>query len=254
MVLCAWTISIFLAIGPVLYWGRYEFTSNIFNCEYYHTTKEAEISYNITLMLCGYLFPCAFMLFSYLSVLRALHKHQSRMAVYTSSITPAPAAGSPVTLETKLCMTMSVVFLTFVVCRTPFFVFLVLATYDLGNPPDFLGQLSFWAIYLHSACDPFIYAFKHTEFQETLRDILRTFRLAITASCCFFSSKDSVKEEHVVKEKKWNVEQARPLLFKSFEMFVEERWGGGGGLRLLASTGRLHSKGVPFLGFRYMKG
>ena len=202
MVLCAWTISIFLAIGPVLYWGRYEFTSNIFNCEYYHTTKEAEISYNITLMLCGYLFPCAFMLFSYLSVLRALHKHQSRMAVYTSSITPAPAAGSPVTLETKLCMTMSVVFLTFLVCRTPFFVFLVLATYDLGNPPDFLGQLSFWAIYLHSACDPFIYAFKHTEFQETLRDILRTFRLAITASCCFCSSKDSVKEEHVVKEKK----------------------------------------------------
>ena len=221
MVLCAWAISIFLAIGPVLYWGRYEFTSNIFNCEYYHTTKEAEISYNITLMLCGYLFPCAFMLFSYLSVLRALHKHQSRMAVYTSSISPAPAAGSPVTLETKLCMTMSVVFLTFLVCRTPFFVFLVLATYDLGNPPDFLGQLSFWAIYLHSACDPFIYAFKHTEFQETLRDILRTFRLAITASCCFCSSKDSVKEEHVVKEKKWNVEHARPLLFKSFEMFIK---------------------------------
>ena len=30
--------------------------------------------------------------------------------------------------------------------------------------------------------------------------------------------------------------------------------GGGGVLLLLASTGRLHSKGVPFLGFRYMKG
>ena len=36
--------------------------------------------------------------------------------------------------------------------------------------------------------------------------------------------------------------------------FVEERCGGGGVLLLLASTGRLHSKGVPFLGFRYMKG
>ena len=36
-------------------------------------------------------------------------------------------------------------------------------------------------------------------------------------------------------------------------IFVEERWGGGV-LLLLASTGRLHSKGVPFLGFRYMKG
>ena len=37
-------------------------------------------------------------------------------------------------------------------------------------------------------------------------------------------------------------------------IFVEERCGGGGVLLLLASTGRLHSKGVPFLGFRYMKG
>ena len=36
-------------------------------------------------------------------------------------------------------------------------------------------------------------------------------------------------------------------------IFVEERWGGGV-LLLSASTGRLHSKGVPFLGFRYMKG
>ena len=36
-------------------------------------------------------------------------------------------------------------------------------------------------------------------------------------------------------------------------IFVKERWGGGV-LLLSASTGRLHSKGVPFLGFRYMKG
>ena len=35
-------------------------------------------------------------------------------------------------------------------------------------------------------------------------------------------------------------------------IFVEERWGWV--LLPLASTGRLHSKWVPFLGFRYMKG
>ena len=194
MVLCAWAISVFLATGPIMYWGRYEFTSTIFNCEYYHTTKNAEISYNITLMFCGYLFPCFFMLFSYVSILRALHKHHSCSAV-TSSISPAPVEGAPVTLETKLFMTMSVVFLTFLVCRTPFFVFLVLTTYDLGHFSDFLGQLSFWAIYLHSACDPFIYAFKHTEYQDTLKDILGTFRLAIISNCCFCFSKNSCEEE-----------------------------------------------------------
>ena len=184
MVLCAWAISVFLAVGPIMQWGRYEFTSNIFNCEYYHTTREAEFSYNITLMFSGYLFPCGFMVFSYVSILRALQQHHSRMAV-TSSISPAPVEGAPVTLETKLYMTISVVFLTFLICRTPFFIFLLLVTSNLGYSPDFLGQLSFWAIYLHSACDPFIYAFKHTEYQDTLKEILKTFRLALLSSFCF---------------------------------------------------------------------
>ena len=194
MVLCAWVISVFLATGPAIQWGRYEFTSNIFNCEYYHSTNRADISYNITMMLCGYLFPCVFMIFSYVSILRALHEHQSRMAV-TSSISPAPVAGAPVSLETKLRMTMSFVVLTFLVCRTPFFVFLVITTKDLDHPPDFLGQLSFWAIYLHSACDPFIYAFKHPEYQDTLKDIARKFKIAITSTFCYCMSKDANEEE-----------------------------------------------------------
>ena len=210
MVLCAWVISIFLATGPAIQWGRYEFTSNIFNCEYYHSANRADISYNITVMLCGYLFPGVFMIFSYVSILRALHEHQSRMAV-TSSISPAPVAGAPVSLETKLRMTMSIVVLTFLVCRTPFFVFLVITTKDLDYPPDFWGQLSFWAIYLQSACDPFIYAFKHPGYQDTLKDIARKFKIAITSTfrCCL--SKDANEE----KTKEKDNMAVRP--WKSFE-------------------------------------
>ena len=57
----------------------------------------------------------------FISSCAALHEHQSRMAV-TSSISPAPVAGAPVSLETKLRLTMSILVLTFLVCRTPFFV------------------------------------------------------------------------------------------------------------------------------------
>ena len=135
----------------------------------------------------------------FISSCAALHEHQSRMAV-TSSISPAPVAGAPVSLETKLRMTMSFVVLTFLVCRTPFFVFLVITTKDLDHPPDFLGQLSFWAIYLHSACDPFIYAFKHPEYQDTLKDIARKFKIAITSTFCCCMSKDANEEE--TKEKR----------------------------------------------------
>ena len=118
--------------------------------------------------------------------------------VVTSSISPGPVAGVPVSLETKLRLTMSILVLTFLVCRTPFFVFLT--TKDLDHPPDFLGQLSFWAIYLHSACDPFIYAFKHPEYQDTLKDIARKFKIAITSTFCYCMSKDANEEE--TKEKR----------------------------------------------------
>ena len=41
--------------------------------------------------------------------------------------------------------------------------------------------------------------------------------------------------------------------FRSPEVGISDR-GGGGVLTMMAYTGRLRPKGVPFLGFRYMKG
>ena len=202
MVLCAWGVAIFFATGPAVLWGRYEFTSNIFNCEYYHSTSLAQVSYNITMMFCGYLLPLTFMLFAYVSIFKALHEHKSRIAI-TSSISPAPVEGAAVSTETKLCMTLAIVFVTFLICRTPFFLFLLLTTRDLENSPaDFLGQLSFWAIYLHSACDPFIYAFKHTEYQETLKDILATIRVTIISNMCCCWSKLKCEEDEAAEVSK----------------------------------------------------
>lgn len=187
MVICAWVIAVFLATGPTVRWGRYEFTSNIFNCEYYHTNRSAEISYGVTLMVCGYIFPLLVMIFVYVSIFKALREHSSRMSM-TSTISTAPVDGGAVSIEFKLCITTLLVFLTFLVCRTPFFAFLVLSIKSETGAPDFLGQLSFWAIYLHSACDPFLFAFKHAEYQDTLKDAGRTFWLMLRACCVWKNS------------------------------------------------------------------
>ena len=42
--------------------------------------------------------------------------------------------------------------------------------------------------------------------------------------------------------------------FRFPEVGISDRGGGGGVLTMMAYTGRLRPKGVPFLGFRYMKG
>ena len=58
MVLCAWIISIFLATGPAIRNGGAINSLQTFSTlVYYHSTNRADISYNITMMLCGYLFP-----------------------------------------------------------------------------------------------------------------------------------------------------------------------------------------------------
>ena len=176
MVTCAWVIALFLAAGPTVRWGRYEFTSNIFNCENAHTSRSAEISYAVMLIFCGFLFPLGVMIFAYVSIFKALRAHSSRMSETTTS---SPADDVAVSMETKICVGMVLTFVVFLVCRTPFFLMLVFSIRDRAGAPDSITQLSFWAIYLHSACDPFLFALKLSEYKDTLKEVGSTFCLAL---------------------------------------------------------------------------
>ena len=131
-------------------------------------------------MVAGYLLPLFVMIFSYASIFAALHKHSSRMTKTTSSISNNGAA---IPAGTKLRVTVLLIFLTLLVCRTPFFVYLVFVVIQPSASIDFLSQLSFWAIYLHSASNPFIFTFKHVEYQETLKEIYSTCRCALVRHC-----------------------------------------------------------------------
>lgn len=191
MILGVWIVSGFLAVGPVVHWGRYEFTSNIFNCDYFHSNHKGEISYDITLMIAGYILPLFVMIFSYASIFAALHKHDNRMTK-TASISSAPSEGTSISAGTKLRVTVLLIFLTLLVCRTPFFVYLVFVVVQPTASIDFLSQLSFWAIYLHSASNPFIFTFKHVEYQETLKEIYNTCK-GTMARLCYSGVEDGLK-------------------------------------------------------------
>lgn len=172
IVVCGWTVAFVLALGPIMHWGRYEFTDTIYDCHADHTSRILEMSYNITLMVYGFTLPFLTMLFTYTAILKALRDHSVRMA-QTQLImsTSQSSMNVSVSIETKICFTVVIVVITFLICRTPFFIYLCLITMRFINATDFLGQLAFWAIYLHSATDPFIYAFKHVEYRETLKEI-----------------------------------------------------------------------------------
>ena len=130
------------------------------------------MSYNITLMVYGFTLPFLTMLFTYTVILRAFRDHTIRMAKTAMIVSTSQSSMNvSVSIETKICFTVVIVVVTFLICRTPFFIYLCLITMRSISSSDFLGQLAFWAIYLHSATDPFIYAFRHTEYRETMREI-----------------------------------------------------------------------------------
>ena len=172
IVFCGWILSFVIAVGPLLRWGRYEFTDTIYDCNAAHTTRTLEISYNISLMVYAFALPFLIMLFNYTAILRAFRDHSVRM-LQTELImsTSQNSMNVSVSIETKICFIVVIVVVTFLLCRTPFFIYLFLITMRVISSSDFLGQLAFWAIYLHSATDPFIYAFKHVEYRDTLSEI-----------------------------------------------------------------------------------
>lgn len=172
IVLICWVISLVIALGPVMRWGRYEFTDTIYDCNAVYTTQTLEMSYNITLMVYGFALPFLTMLFTYTAILRAFRDHSVRV-LQTDLLmsTPHSSMNVSVSIETKICFTVVIVVVTFLLCRTSFFIYLFLITMRIISSSDFLGQLAFWAIYLHSATDPFIYAFKQVEYRDTLSEI-----------------------------------------------------------------------------------
>mgnify|MGYP001798259575 CR=1 FL=1 len=173
MVLCAWLIALFLALGPAINWGRYEATSQIFNCEYFHASLGAITSYNVTLIICGYGFPLGVIMFSYTA--RKCRKLRLSKPSSTNDAITLPLSES--------CMSVFVVVFVFIVCRTPLCLYLIFVTRYPNQSFDVLGQLSFWAIYLHSACNPFIYAFKQLDYRNSLAEIYGTLRLALRYPC-----------------------------------------------------------------------
>lgn len=171
-VVSGWLMAFILAFGPIMHWGRYEFTDTIYDCRVDHSSRVLEMSYNITLMVYGFTLPFLTILFTYTAILRAFRDHKIRMAQSEMIMSTSQSSMNvSVSIETKICFTVVVVVITFLICRTPFFVYLCLITIRVVSSSDYLGQLAFWAIYLHSATDPFIYAFKHIEFRETLKEI-----------------------------------------------------------------------------------
>ena len=187
MVLRAWIISIFLATGPAIRNGGAINSIQTFSTTYIITLQTEQI-FPTTLPWC---FAVIFFLVSSAAWTPIAHGsdviHLARTGRRCSRFFGNETEFDSVNFGSDIS-------------GLSYSVFRLLDNQRFRPSTRFLGQLSFWAIYLHSACHPFIYAFKHPEYQDTLKDIARKFKIAITSTFCCCMSKDGNEEER--KEKR----------------------------------------------------
>lgn len=178
MVVIVWVISFCIAFGPIVKWGRYKFNDIIYECKLPRTTNVSEKLHNAAIIVYAFILPFFTMLFTYTAIIRKFQHHCVHM-LQTEQIMSTTQSRMNLTynLERKICFTMVIGIVTFLLCRTPLFIYILLLTMQVIGRLDFLGQLAFWAVYLHSTANPFIYAYKHVEYRETLNEIQRSIRV-----------------------------------------------------------------------------
>ena len=181
-----WTLAFALASGPLFGWGEYEISATIFSCSYRESRFIQRLSYNISLMAMAYVFPLLIMIFCYTCILRTLRFVDVRLTKGIFIANECGADGSPETGQKRLVLVVVLIIIVFLVFRTPMFIFILLKTFSLVEDEwlALADQLSFWAIYFHAACDPFIYAFQHGEYCRTMKEIGRTFKMGVQSLCC----------------------------------------------------------------------
>ena len=182
----AWTIAVGMAIGPLFKWGKYEISTSVFGCKYQNVRELQRYSYNGVLMLSGYLVPLGLMVFCYLSVLWSTRDSDRRMMKGWVIASTNNDDTGPETGQQQITMTTLLILTAFVSFRTPFFVSVLLSTFELVGPSwlALADQTAFWAIYFHAASDPFIYAFQQGEYSSTLKSIASTWKRGLTECCC----------------------------------------------------------------------
>lgn len=193
-IVLAWCLAVALSIAPIFDLGRYEFSSSIFDCVFPNKTGYFQRTvYNGILMGILYILPIVFLGICYALILFYLRDPDTRTVKGCIIASVATSDGCLETGQARTAIAIVFIYLAFVVFRTPFFVFMVLSTWNIAgsNWLTALDQIAFWAIYCHAASDPFVYAFQHGEYMHTLSVIYKTMkeRFFECFCCCFRAEK-----------------------------------------------------------------
>ena len=203
-ILGVWTLSVVISLGPLLGWGRNNYNASTLQCGFGFPRNKIESLYIICLAFCAFLLPIIIMSYVYIRIYWAVRHHTRRISTSTFGNYQEAA----IKRQRKTVLTFFLALIVFVICWTPFFVFIAVAVSirSRDDLPHGLGIAAYWCGFLNSAINPYLIGLRSERFHEAF-----TRFFCCLCSCCkrdarrqnegkYLSGKTDTVETNVIQQ------------------------------------------------------
>ncbi|KAJ7381307.1 hypothetical protein OS493_001428 [Desmophyllum pertusum] len=164
-ILGVWMLSVAISLGPILGWGRNDYNGSTLQCGFGFPKNRFESLYIICLAVFVFLLPITIMSYAYIRIYWVVRHHTRRL----STSTFGNYQDAFIKKQQKTVLTFFLALIAFILCWTPFFVFIAIAVSipSRDKLPRGLGLAAYWCGFLNSAINPYLIGLRSERFHET---------------------------------------------------------------------------------------
>ena len=149
-------------------------TSSVFlgstQCGVQVPSNLGQIVFAFVALLVAYLVPLCIMGFCYVNIFSAARKHDIRLSRMSLTSTDS---GKGLSSQKQVAVTIFMMFITFIVCWTPYFAYMTYMTaLQIETTVDAsiqnFGLASYWCAFLNSCINPFLYGLRNPLIRQEL--------------------------------------------------------------------------------------
>lgn len=171
-----WMLSVAITIGPMVGWGRNVYNASTLQCGFKFPENEFEKFYILCLAVIAFLLPLIIMSYAYIRIYIVVRNHTRRLS--TSTI--GNSQYSLIQNQDRIVLTFFLALIVFIICWTPFFVFIAVAASVSSREkiPRGLGIAAYWCGFMNSAINPYLIGLRSEKFYDAF----------VAVFCCRFHS------------------------------------------------------------------
>ncbi|KAL9967297.1 hypothetical protein ACROYT_G025495 [Oculina patagonica] len=164
-ILGIWFVSVAISLGPMLGWGRNDYNGSTLQCGFGFPRNRLESMYMICLAVFAFLLPIIIMSYAYIRIYLVVRHHTRRL----STSTFGNYQDAFIKKQQRIILTFFLALLAFIVCWTPFVVFIAIAVSipSRDEIPHGLGIAAYWCGFLNSSINPYLIGLRSERFHET---------------------------------------------------------------------------------------